>query len=74
MLVALNSDPDVTFTQIAKEFGINVGTLGQWLRPECVETGEKPGVTRAENDEVRELRRRNKLLEQDVEVLRRAAA
>lgn len=72
--VALNRDPDVTLAQIAKDFGIHVGTLDKWLRQERVETGEKPGITRSENDELRELRRRNKLLEQEVEVLRRAAA
>lgn len=72
--VALNRDPDVTLAQIANDFGIHVGTLDKWLRQERVETGEKPGVTRAQNDELRELRRRNKLLEQEVEVLRRAAA
>lgn len=72
--VALNRDPDVTLAQIANDFGIHVGTLDRWLRQERIETGEKPGATRAENDELRELRRRNKLLKQEVEVLRRAAA
>src|SRR5699024_382007 len=72
--VALNREPGVTIAQIAKDFGIHVGTLDKWLRQERIEAGEKPGVTRAENDELRELRRRNRLLEQEVEVLRRAAA
>ena len=40
----------------------------------AVEDGEKPGMTRSDNDELRELRRRNRLLEQEVEVLRRATA
>lgn len=72
--VALERGPGVTLVQIAKDFGIHVGTLEKWLRQERVETGEKPGITRSENEELRELRRRNKLLEQEVEVLRRAAA
>ena len=38
------------------------------------EDGEQPGVTRSESDEVRELRKRNRLLEQENEILRRAAA
>ena len=60
--------------QIAKDFGIHVGTLDKWLRQARIEDGEKPGMTRSDNDELRELRRRNRLLEQEVEVLRRAAA
>lgn len=72
--VALNRDPEVTLAQIAKDFGIHVGTLDKWLRQARIEDGEKPGTTRSENDELRELRRRNRLLEQEVEVLRRAAA
>ncbi|WP_157502449.1 IS3 family transposase [Leucobacter celer] len=72
--VALNRGPEVTLAQIAKDFGIHVGTLDKWLREERVEQGQKPGVTRSENAELRELRKRNKLLEQEVEVLRRAAA
>ncbi|MDA3147589.1 IS3 family transposase [Leucobacter sp. UCMA 4100] len=72
--ITLDRGPEVTLAQIAKDFSIHVGTLDKWLREERVEAGQKPGVTRSENTELRELRKRNKLLEQEVEVLRRAAA
>jgi transposase-like protein len=39
-----------------------------------VEDGHKPGTTAAENTELREARQRIRLLEQENEVLRRAAA
>ena len=39
-----------------------------------VEDGIKPGVTGAEHAEIREARKRIRLLEQENEVLRRAAA
>lgn len=60
--------------QIAEDFGISHATLSNWLRQADVEDGEKPGVTREQSEELRELRRRNRLLEQENEVLRRAAA
>ena len=72
--VAQNRDPDVTLAQIAKDFGLHVGTLDKWLRQARIEGGKQPGVTRSESDEVRQLRKRNRLLEQENEVLRRAAA
>ena len=72
--VAQNRDPGVTRDQIAKDFGIHVGTLDKWMRQARIDDGNQPGLTRTDSDELRELRRRNRLLEQEVEVLRRAAA
>jgi transposase len=72
--VARHRDQGVTVEQIAKDFGVHPMTLWKWLRQADIEDGAKPGVTRSESAELRELRRRNKLLEQENEVLRRAAA
>ena len=65
--VALNREKGVTLAQIAKDFGVHEMTLSKWMR-------EKPGVTRSESSENRELKKRVRLLEQENEVLRRAAA
>ena len=72
--VARRREPGVTLAQVAKDFGVCDATLSNWLRQADVEEGRKPGVTKDEAAEVRELRRRNRLLEQENEVLRRAAA
>jgi transposase-like protein len=64
----------VTVEQIAKDFGVHPMTLFKWLRQAEVDEGAKPGVSRGESAELREARRRIKLLEQENEVLRRAAA
>lgn len=72
--VAENRDPDVTLAQIAKDFGVHVGTLDKWMRQARIEAGKQPGETKQESVELRELRKRNRLLEQENEVLRRAAA
>ena len=72
--VARQRGPGVTLESIAEDFGIHVMTLSNWMRQAAVDAGEKSGVTTAEAKENRELRRRVKLLEQENEVLRRAAA
>jgi len=70
--VARSSDSSVA--QVAKDFGISESCLHRWLALDDIEAGKRPGVTSNESAELRELRRRNKLLEQENEVLRRAAA
>lgn len=65
---------DAPVSQIAKDFGISESCVHRWLALDDVEQGKRPGVTQSESAELRELRKRNKLLEQENEVLRRAAA
>ncbi len=72
--VARDRDPGVTLEQIAADFGIHVMTLSKWMRQADVDAGVRPGTSTSENAELREARRRIKLLEQENEVLRRAAA
>ena len=73
-VVAVARRGDAPIKQIASDFGIAESCLRNWLRDADVEEGNRPGVTTSESAELRELRRRNRLLEQEVEVLRRATA
>lgn len=72
--VARNRDEGVTLEEVAHDFGIHPMTLSKWLRQAAIEDGDRPGVTAAESAELRAAKRRIKLLEQENEVLRRAAA
>lgn len=72
--VARRREDGVTIKQVAADFGISAATLQNWLHQADVEDGNRPGQTVDEAAEVRELRRRNRLLEQENEVLRKAAA
>ena len=49
------------------------GRCNKWLRQERIESGLQEGVSRSQSQELCELRRRNRLLEQENEVLGRAA-
>jgi transposase len=73
-VIAVARRGEIPLTQVAKDFGISEGTVTNWLRRADVDDGVKPGVTSVENAELRELRKRNRLLEQENEILRRAAA
>ncbi len=72
--VARRREPGVTLKQIAEDFGVSDASLSNWLRQADIEDGKRPGQSINDAAEVRELRRRNRLLEQENEVLRRAAA
>ncbi len=65
---------DSPIAQVAKDFGVSESCLHRWLSLDDTEHGSRPGTTAPESVELRELRRRNRLLEQENEVLRRAAA
>jgi len=72
--VARNRDPGVTLSQVARDFGISDSCLNRWLKIAAVDEGLKSGTTTEDAAELRAARRRIKLLEQENEVLRRAAA
>lgn len=72
--IARSRDPGTTLTRIADDFGISEATLSNWLKAADIEDGKRPGVSEVDRAELRELKKRNRLLEQENEVLRRAAA
>lgn len=75
--VAENREPVVTIERIAADFGVHPMTLTKWLaRSRAEKTASETGSPwPSDRDaELRELRQRNQLLEQEVEVLRRATA
>ena len=57
-----------------QDFGIHFTTLYDWMKKADIEDGDRPGTTQVASAELREARRRIRLLEQENEVLRRAAA
>jgi len=72
--VARGREPGVRLKDIAADFGISESCLINWLAAADVEDGIVPGTTAAENAELRAAKKRIRLLEQENEVLRRAAA
>jgi len=73
-VVAVARRREASFAQVAKDFGISETTVQNWVSKAEVDEGVKPGVTSTEQAELREARKRIRLLEMENEVLRRAAA
>jgi transposase len=73
-VVAVARKAQAPLSQIAKDFGISEGCLHNWLKNADIDDGRREGLSGAERAQLRELKKRNRLLEQENEVLRRAAA
>lgn len=60
--------------QVARNLGISESCLRRWMAQDSVDTGAADGITSVEKRELVELRRKNRVLEMEVEILKRASA
>lgn len=73
--VELARQGDKPLIQLAKDLGISRSCLQNWMsQADADESDGTERLTRAEKKELAELRRRNKQLEMENDILKRAAA
>lgn len=73
-VVAVARKGEAPIAALAKDFGISESCLRNWLHQADAADGVQPGTKAAENTELKDAKRKIRLLEQENEVLRRAAA
>ena len=66
--------PGTPLKQVASDLGVSEPTLRGWLRQGDIDAGRADGLTSDEREELRRLRRENRRLQQEREILKAAAA
>ena len=65
---------ELTIPEVAADFDVSVESVRRWMRQADIDDGIVDGQTSAEQAELVQLRRDKRRLEQENEILRRAAA
>lgn len=65
---------DLTVNEVAADFDVSPESVRRWMRQADIDAGVKEGLTSSEQAEVVRLRRDNRRLAMENEILRRAAA
>ena len=65
---------DRSIAQVARDFDLTESAVRRWVDQAAVDAGERDGLTSEERTELTQLRRENKRLKEDNEILKRATA
>lgn len=74
--VRLVRQGDGSVSRVARELDVTVSALRQWVKQDEIDRGKGPpeALTTQEREELRKLRRRVRMLEEEREILKKAAA
>ena len=63
-----------SLTQAAQDLGVHHETLRTWVKQAAIDGGRRDGLTTEERTELARLRREKRVLKEEREILRKAAA
>ncbi len=72
--VQLIKDSGRSIAQVSEDLGVSQPTLRKWVRQAEVDAGQREGLTTSEREELQRLRRENRILAEEREILKKAAA
>jgi transposase len=73
-VVALCRQPGATIGKVAKDLDLTETAVRRWVSQAEVDRGERKGLTTTEREELSHLRRENRLLREERDILKRAMA
>ncbi len=72
--VELARQGDKPVAEIARDLGVSESGLRRWMAQADVDEGKRQGLSSSEKKELSRLRRENRVLQMENEILKRAAA
>lgn len=73
--VALVEQQGLSINRVAKDMGLTWSQVDNWVKQAAADRGERTDIlTRSEKDELRELRKKVRVLTMEREILKKAAA
>lgn len=72
--VRLAREPGATLSGVAKDLGVSLESLRHWIAQAEIDQGRREGLSTDEREELARLKRRTRVLEQEKEILLKAAA
>ena len=72
--VALIRTSGKSISQVCRDLDLTETAVRRWVQQAEIAAGQRPGLTTAERAELAELRRENRILREEREILKKAAA
>lgn len=73
-VVALYRTTEKSVAEIARELDLTASAVSRWITQAGVDTGERAGLTTTEREELAYLRKENRILREERDILKRATA
>jgi transposase len=73
-VVELCRTSDKSITKVAQDLGLTVSAVRRWVAQAEIDAGQRPGMTTDEHAELVALRKENRVLREERDILKRATA